>query len=57
MDKVTFGGSNGMAGVGGLDFSVIPLKEFRNPEFCASGYLILFCLLTLLKCMILHPKS
>jgi hypothetical protein len=46
-----------MTGVGELDFNVIPLKEVRNPEFCASGYLILFCLLSLLKCMILHPES
>ena len=49
-------GSSGMAG-GGVDFSVIPPKELRNPDFCASGYLILFCLLKLLKYMILHPKS
>jgi len=42
---------------GELDFNVIPLKEVRNPEFFASGYLILFCPPNLLKCMILHPKS
>ena len=48
-------GSNGMAGVGELDF--VRLKEVRNPEFCASGYLIRFCPLNLLKCMILLPKS
>jgi hypothetical protein len=41
----------------GLDFNVVPLKEVRNPDVCASGYLILFCLLNLLKYMIFHPKS
>jgi len=59
MDKATVGVQmewQGWRGGRGLGFSVIPLKEVRNPEFCASGYLILFCPLNLLKGVILHRK-
>jgi hypothetical protein len=38
MEKASFAVQMEWQGGGGLDFSVIFLKEVRNPESCASGY-------------------